>query len=283
MSPGWVAQHLDDADLRVLDATVQVGRVLGLPIVRTGRREWRRAHIPGSAYANLFDLSDPARPKRTMTMPSPERFAATTGALGISNHHRVVVYDRRESMWAARLWWLLRSFGHDDAAILDGGWAAWQAAGLPTCARACSYPAATFEPALRPGLLVDKEEVIGAIDDPDVCLVNALGRRQYRGEINEYGRRGHIPGSRNLTAWEILDRDTQRYRPIEELRAKAGPILDAPRVITYCGAGAAAASVAHALIRLGHHDVAVYDGGLMEWCADRALPLETGDATYGPV
>jgi hypothetical protein len=115
--------------------------------------------------------------------------------------HRVVLYDRRESMWAARMWWLLRAFGHDEAAILDGGWDAWQAAGQPTCVQPCGYPPATFVARPRPGLLVDKGEVLAAIDDPHVQLVDALGRRVHRGEVNEYGRRGHIPGAVNVTAW----------------------------------------------------------------------------------
>ena len=123
---------------------------------------------------------------------------------------------------------------------------------------------------------MDKEDVLAAIDDPRVVLVNALGRRQHRGEVNEYGRRGHIPGSLNVTAWEILDRSTGRYRPLPELRAKVGAIMDAERVITYCGGGVAASSLAHVLVRLGHPDVAVYDGGLLEWCATAACPLQTG-------
>ncbi|NNE10417.1 MAG: sulfurtransferase, partial [Gemmatimonadetes bacterium] len=93
----------------------------------------------------------------------------------------------------------------------------------------------------------------------------------------EYGRRGHIPGARNVTAWEILDRETMRFRPVDELRARFGSIPDAPRVITYCGGGVAAASDAFALHLLGHRNVAVYDGGLFEWCADRELPLEVGE------
>lgn len=93
---------------------------------------------------------------------------------------------------------------------------------------------------------------------------------------NEYGRRGHIPGAASVTAWEILDRGTGCYRPLPELSEKAGPVLDADRVIVYCGSGAAAASVAHVLTRLGHPAVAVYDGGLLEWAADRSLPLQTG-------
>ena len=119
--------------------------------------------------------------------------------------------------------------------------------------------------------------MLAAIDDPDVVLVNALGRRQRRGEINEYGRRGHIPGSRNVTAWEILDRDSGCYRADPQLREKLGDLLEAERVITYCGGGAAAASLSNALVRLGQPNVAVYDGGLMEWCSDRSLPLERGD------
>lgn len=211
-----------------------------------------------------------------MTMPDPDWLATRLGALGISDGCQVVVYDRRENMWAARLWWMLRSIGFDAAAVLDGGWSAWSRAGLPVCSTPCSYQPATLTANPRPDVFVGKVDVLDAIDDPRVCLVNALGRRQHRGEVNEYGRRGHIPGSRNVTAWEVLDRETQCYRPLPELREKVGPALEAERVITYCGAGAAASSVAHVLVRLGHRHVAVYDGGLMEWCADRRLPLQTG-------
>ncbi len=276
VSVTWLAEHLGDPRLRILDATVQVRRRFFVPTVRTGKREWRREHIPGSAFADLFTLSAPDRPRRSMTAPSAEWFAARIGELGVSDDNYVVVYDRRENMWAARLWWLLRSFGFDNAAVLDGGWTAWRQAGEPVCSTPCGYPPATFHVARRPGMFAGQDEVLAAIADPRVCLVNALGRRQHRGEVNEYGRRGHIPGSRNVTAWEILDRETQCYRPLPELRRKVGPVLESERVITYCGGGAAASSLANVLVRLGHRDVAVYDGGLLEWCADRSLPLETG-------
>jgi thiosulfate/3-mercaptopyruvate sulfurtransferase len=275
VSVQWLAEHLDDPELRVFDATVQVGRRLWLPTIRSGRREWRREHIPGSAFANLFDLSDPDRPKRSLTMPTADWFAARAGVLGIADDSQVVVYDRRENMWAARLWWMLRTFGFDNAAVLDGGWTAWQQQGHPVCTTPCGYPPATLHAAARTEMVVDKRGVLAALENPGVVLINALGRRQHRGEVNEYGRRGHIPGSRNVTAWEILDRATQCYRP-PELRSKVGSALRAERLITYCGAGAAASSLAHVLVRLGHPHVAIYDGGLLEWCADRRLPLETG-------
>ncbi len=276
VSVQWLAEHLDDPGLRVFDATVQVRRRLWLPTIRSGRRGWRREHIPGSAFANLFDLSDPHRPKRSLTTPTAEWFAARAGELGIADDSQVVVYDRRENMWAARLWWMLRTFGFDNAAVLDGGWTAWQQQGYPVCTTPCAYPPATFHATVRPDMVVDKQAVLAALEDPDVVLINALGRRQHRGEVNEYGRRGHIPGSRNVTAWEILDRTTQCYRPLPELQSKVGSALQAERLITYCGAGAAASSLAHVLVRLGHPHVAIYEGGLLEWCADRHLPLETG-------
>lgn len=272
VSAQWLAEHLTDPQLRVFDATVLVQ----IPTLRTGEPEWRQEHIAGSAFADLFELSDPERPKWSMTMPSAERFAAVIGALGVSGHSHVVVYDRRENMWAARLWWMLRSFGFDDAAVLDGGWTAWQQGDYPTCKAPCSYPPATFTASPRPEMVASKQEVLAAIGNPDICLINALGRRQHRGEVSEYGRPGHIPGSRNVTAWEILDRETQQYRPLPELQRKVGSALDAEQIITYCGAGPAASSLAHVLVRLGHPHVTVYDGGLIEWCADPGLPLELG-------
>ncbi len=276
VSVGWLAGHERDPDLRVFDATVQVNRVLLLPIVRSARRDWRRGHVPGSSFADLFALGDPHASRYSFTLPNAEYFAAAVGKLGISSAHRVVLYDRRENMWASRLWWMLRVFGHDKAAVLDGGWAAWQAAGQPICRVPCAYEPATLVAHFQPQLVVTKLEMLDLIGNPRVCLVNALGRRQHRGEVNEYGRRGHIPGSRNVTAWEILDRKTGCYKPLPELQEKLGVILDAERVVTYCGAGAAAASLANVLIRLGHPNVAIYDGGLFEWCRDRSLPLEMG-------
>jgi thiosulfate/3-mercaptopyruvate sulfurtransferase len=233
VSAEWLAAHLHEPRLRVFDATVQVRRRVFIPTVRTGEREWRRAHIPGSVFASPFALSGPGRPRRSMTMPTAERFAAVIGSLGLSNDDYVVAFDRRENMWAARLWWMLRTFGFDRAAILDGGWTAWQQGGYPTSAARCSYPPGTFTASPRPEMIASRKDVLAAIRNPDICLINALGRRQHRCEVNEYGRPGHIPGSRNVTAWEILDRATQRYRELPELRRKVGSALDAEQIIAY--------------------------------------------------
>lgn len=276
VDPDWLAEHLDDPDLRIVDATVQV-KLWPFPRVRSGRRGFRRSHIPGAAFADLLEISDPRAPAHTFTMPSAGRFADYMGRIGIGNGVRVVLYDARENMWAARLWWMLRTFGFDNAAVLNGGWTAWRLGGHPTSSDPTTYPPTTFTPRVRPELVVSKKQVLAAIDDTATCIVSALGRRQHRGERNEYGRRGHIPGAKNVTAWQILDRETQRYRPINELRELFNPVLEAEHVITYCGGGVAAASDAFVLHLLGHRNVGVYDGGLMEWCADRDLPLEVGE------
>lgn len=274
VSAEWLASRLGDPELRIVDATVQIDPTAG---VESGRAEWEHGHIPGSAFADLLgDLSEPD-PVVGFRMPSAARFAAVMGGLGVGDGTRVVVYDARENMWAARLWWMLRVFGFDDAAVLDGGWAAWTAMGGPTSTEPPSYPPTEFVARPRRGLIADKDEVLAAIDDDDVCILSALGRRQHRGEVNEYGRPGHIPGAANVSAYEVLDRDTQRYRSADQLRDKFTPAFEKDRVITYCGGGIAASSDAFLLHLLGHPDVAVYDGSLMEWCSDPSLPLELGD------
>ena len=273
---GWLAKHLELPELRVLDATIEIKR-FPIPHVRSGRKAWKTAHIPGAVFADIKDLSQARGLFYPFAMPSAEHFSSAIAELGISLDSLVVIYDSRESMWAARVWWMLRYFGFDNAAVLNGGWAAWTRGGHPVCSEPCSYPVAKpFELSVRPEMTVTKEGVLKAIEDPDTCIVGALGRRQHRGERNEFLRRGHIPGARNVTAWEILDRETRRYRSTAELEEKFGEILEADRVITYCGSGIAAASDALALHLLGHPNVAIYDGGLVEWNLNR-LPLELGD------
>ncbi len=276
IDPTWLADHLADPDLRILDATVQITPDFQ---ITSGRERWREAHVPGAAFADLLELSSPNAPAFTFTWPDADWFAEKMGRLGVGPGTRVVLYDARENMWAARLFWMLRAFGFDDVGILDGGWTSWPQENRPVCSKPCSYREATFVARPREGLVVSKREVLAAIGDPSTVIVSALGRRSHRGEINEYGRPGHIPGAKNVSAWRIIDRATQRYRPVSELRALFGEVLGAERVITYCGAGAAGASDAFALSLLGHPRVALYPGGLLEWCADPAMPMETGEGS----
>ncbi len=274
----WVDDHRGDHDLRIVDVTIQA-KLRPLPHMRSGKREWNHAHVPGAAFADLRRICDPSRPARKFMLPDARWFAAAMSQLGIGEGHRVVLYDAAGSMWATYLWWMLRAFGFEGAAVMNGGWTAWHLQGHPTCSTPCAYPPATFTPHPRAGIFVGKEEVLAAIEDSRTSIICASGGRYYRGERRQFGqrRRGHIPTAQNVSASRILDRATQRYLPVHELRELFGSTLDSERVITYCGAGPAASSVAFALHLLGHPNVAIYDGGMNEWSADRRLPLVVGD------
>jgi thiosulfate/3-mercaptopyruvate sulfurtransferase len=188
------------------------------------------------------------------------------------------VYDRTGGLWATRVWWLLRAFGFDEAGVLDGGWRAWTEEGHPVSGEpAPDWPAASFVARPRPELFVSKDEVLTALGDEASCIVNALDRDQHRGDESGYPRRGHIPGALNVPSQELLDPTTGRYLRREELAARFADVLARPRAITYCGGGIAATNDAFVLTLLGHRDVAVYDGSLVEWASDPSLPLELGD------
>lgn len=151
VTAAWLADEMKTSDdLVVLDCTVYLERNDGGFVSTSGRARWADAHIPGAGFADLDgDLADPASDYR-YAVPTPEAFAAAMGALGVGDTSRVVLYDNNQSMWAARVWWMLRWIGFDQAALLDGGLAAWQAAGLPVSAEAVALPAATLTAHPRP-------------------------------------------------------------------------------------------------------------------------------------
>lgn len=276
----WLAAHLGDPDLRVLDCTVFLHPKPGGDMrAESGRDAYDKGHIPGAAFADLIgDLSDPSSPLR-FTLPPAERFAAAMSRCGVGEGTRVVLYATSTPIWAARLWWMLRAFGFDAAAVLNGGWRKWAAEGRPVSTKPGAYPPGRFLARPRPGLFVAREEVQAAIGDPQVCLLNALSQEQHRGTGGvAYGRPGHIPGSANVPARSLTDPETDLYLPADRLRAAfaAAGALDGRRVITYCGGGIAASGDALALTLLGADVVAVYDASLQEWAKDPSLPMETG-------
>jgi thiosulfate/3-mercaptopyruvate sulfurtransferase len=273
----WLEKELGAPDLRVLHCTI-ASEVLpeGGVRYRSGDELWARKHIPGSAHVDFYALSDSSSPLPFM-VPPPHQFSAVMGELGVGDGTRVVLYDAFMNVWAARVWWMLRAFGFDDAAILDGGWRAWTAEGHPISTDpAPDHAPANFVARVRPDLFVGKDEVLAAIENPDVSIVHALSREVHRGERQDYARPGHIPGAHNVPFAELVERDTHRYLPQDRLSAAFSGVPSG-RVITYCGGGVAASSDAFVLGLLGVEDVAVYDGSLYEWAAEAALPLVLGD------
>jgi thiosulfate/3-mercaptopyruvate sulfurtransferase len=246
----WVAAHLDDPSVRIVDA-----RVEGPP--------YSAGHIPGAVSVDIFDeLCCPS------DIMAAEPFAALMGSLGIGDDTTVVVYDNTSGLWGARLWWALRYYGHDQAKLLDGGLGAWEAEDLPLETDTPEVVPDTFTAEIQPRWRVTMDEVRTAIDDPAISIVDALWPDSYTS--------GHIPSAISLPAEDMLDA-TGAVKGAEELAAMlmAAGLDPAQRVITYCGAGYYGAFDAAVLDLMGFEDIALYDGALEEWTSDPSNPVES--------
>jgi thiosulfate/3-mercaptopyruvate sulfurtransferase len=275
---GWLAEHL--ADVVLLDCTTHL-----IPdpkityVVKPGREDFEKGHIPGAQFCDVSrDVSDTAQ-KLNFMRPTEAAFAASMRRFGISNDSRVVTYSTGNPWWATRVWWLLREFGHDNAAVLNGGWQKWVAEGRPVETGAAGVRApGDFTVREVRNLMVGKDAVKAAVGDAGICTLNALLPAQHSGSGgNSYGRPGRIAGSVNVPAAHLLDPATNTFLPADELRRILGSAgaLDRP-VIAYCGGGIAASADALILTMLGHTDVKIYDASLSEWAKDASLPMETG-------
>jgi thiosulfate/3-mercaptopyruvate sulfurtransferase len=246
--------------------------------VKPGREDFEQGHIPGAQFVDMLrDVSDTSQSLRFMRQ-SPEEFAAAMRRFGVNGGTRVISYSTANVWWATRFWFLLHEFGHDNAAVLNGGWQKWQREGRPIEKGAARVrPAGDFAVRQVRNLMVGKDDVLRAIGDGAVCTINALQPQQHAGAGgNSYGRPGRIAGSVNLPAAHLLDPDSNTFLPPEELRKRFESVGAMDRqVINYCGGGIAASADALALIMLGHRDVKLYDASLSEWAKDPTLPMET--------
>jgi thiosulfate/3-mercaptopyruvate sulfurtransferase len=282
VSAQWLADHLGADDLVVVDASVvSYTQPNGKPGSLSGHEQYiAEGHVPGAVFADLIDeFSDPEG-RFPFTRPDAARFAAAAGAIGIGQGTTVVVYDTAVGQWAARFWWLLRAFGHDAAAVLDGGFTAWSASERPVERGHVEPSPAAFTPVERPEVWVDKVDVERIVaGDSEAALVCAVPPKEFTGETPTRARAGVIPGSRSVPAVKLVDREARTTLPDEDLRDLLAPVLGAPRVVAYCNGGIAAAAAALQLVRLGETEVAIYDGSLNEWAADPDAPLVSLAAT----
>jgi len=287
ISPTELAARLDAPELRLIECGAAT---VALPDrsdfrVESARPLYDAGHLPGAVFVDpVAELSDPTSGLR-FTMPSPSRVADAFGRVGVGPGAFVVLYCRDHNVFAARVWWMLRAIGWDDAAVLDGGFVRWVGEGRPVSTDVRRHPPARLEVRFRQGLFVGKAAVRSALGDPRVVLVNALSTEQHEGRGGvTYGRAGRIAGSVSVPARSLTDPVTHAYLPPDRLRAKleaagvlrAGGETRGRRAVTYCGAGIAASSDALVLTSLGIPDVAVYDGSLEEWARDPEAPLESG-------
>jgi thiosulfate/3-mercaptopyruvate sulfurtransferase len=267
-----LSRHLADADWVVCDCRHD------LSDYDAGRRAYDEAHIPGARFLHLDE--DLSGPKTGLNgrhpLPHPRTFALRMGALGIDDTKQVVAYDATGGAYAARLWWMLRWIGHGRAAVLDGGWQAWLAAGLPATPQPAMVKPTTYALRVRPQLAVEAAFVAAHLSDPQVTVIDARSPDRFRGEnetLDPVG--GHIPGAANRFFRANLE-DSGSFKAPPVLKEEFSQLLgarDVHGVVHQCGSGVTAC---HNLLAMEHAGLAgskLYPGSWSEWVSDRSRPI----------
>jgi thiosulfate/3-mercaptopyruvate sulfurtransferase len=270
----WLADRLGSSEIAIVDATWFMPNEAKL-----GRDAYAAGHIPGAVFFDIDDISDHSTDLPHM-LPAPDAFAQAAGALGLRRDLITVVYDGQGIFSAPRVWWTLRIMGFPEVFVLDGGLMKWRAEGRPIETAVPAPEPTTIEPAFDPSLVRDLVSMRATLAAHDTQVIDARAGPRFRGDVPEPRaglRSGHMPGALNL-AWNGLINADGTMKSADDLRAAlqaAGADLDGP-IVTTCGSGVSAATLALALARLGREDVAVYDGSWTEWAGRADTPIVTG-------
>ena len=265
VSTEWLSTRLADPSIRILDTR----DFLEVDLRSSRFASYEAGHIPGAVFVDaLDDISDPNGAVPYLILQQGD-FEQLMGQLGVGNATTVVVYDDSGNSIAARLWWALRYYGHEDVKLLNGGLTRWEMDGLPLETAIPTPSPVIFTAMANPKLLAKLDDVKLAIDDPNTVLIDSLWPESYS--------EGHIPTALNLLATDNLDAVDKTLLPADKLAqlwSKIGLEPEQP-IITYCGAGYYGAFNLFALYQLGYENASLYDASLMEWWPDPSLQLET--------
>jgi thiosulfate/3-mercaptopyruvate sulfurtransferase len=277
VSTDWLAAHIDDPKVKIIDASFKLPGVLPLPV-----DDYLAAHIPGAAYFDVDAIAAHDDPRPHM-FPSAEQFARDVAALGISNGDTVVAYDSGGWVAAPRAWWMFLSFGYPNVRVLDGGLKKWTREGRPTHSGKVTAKPGKFQARFDESYIRSQQQLVDNLATHAEQVIDARPRPRFEGTVAEPRaglRGGHIPGSRSVPYAGLFDTESGAMKPLEELRRifkDAGVELTKP-IVTSCGSGVSALVLTLALYRLGVRGSALYDGSWSEWGLPDGPPVATGPA-----